>query len=247
LARDRFLGKVPENYIPSMGLHIYPGQPRCSVIGCDEYAVHRSVDHLTGEHRYARFCGFHIRRLNRDRTLPKTYRPADFTLPLPSLVVSEAIEVHCSVAGCERKVGARRTKLGSWQIRSLCRHHSSLRRRGLPDDYKYQAPPIERRIRGRCAADGCRRLQANKGFSGGELRYDKYCERHRRGPYKAKRIERAIVDTSLCSRCGWIGPCDKHRLIAGKDGGNYRAKNVIVVCPNCHRLLHRGIISISTS
>jgi len=39
-----------------------------------------------------------------------------------------------------------------------------------------------------------------------------------------------------CPLCGWYGPLDSHRLVPGKDGGEYLLGNVINICPNCHRL-----------
>lgn len=49
---------------------------------------------------------------------------------------------------------------------------------------------------------------------------------------------RAKAYTTQCSLCGWYGPLDSHRLVPGKDGGEYVLGNVINICPNCHRLLH---------
>lgn len=49
-----------------------------------------------------------------------------------------------------------------------------------------------------------------------------------------------------CSICGWNeASCDLHRIICGKDGGKYKTSNLIVLCPNCHRLVHFGKISLS--
>lgn len=44
--------------------------------------------------------------------------------------------------------------------------------------------------------------------------------------------------TGSCQLCGWIGPCDMHRLKPGHEGGKYEVGNVISICPNCHRLEH---------
>ena len=43
-----------------------------------------------------------------------------------------------------------------------------------------------------------------------------------------------------CSVCGWVGPCDRHRVISGRDGGEYIEANVQILCPNCHKLKHLG-------
>lgn len=45
-------------------------------------------------------------------------------------------------------------------------------------------------------------------------------------------------------------PCDNyelldvHRIIEGNQGGIYSDQNTVVVCANCHRKIHAGIIKI---
>jgi len=47
-----------------------------------------------------------------------------------------------------------------------------------------------------------------------------------------------------CMRCGWDdGPCDTHHINEKSNGGKNRIENGILICPNCHRLVHIGIIS----
>lgn len=42
-----------------------------------------------------------------------------------------------------------------------------------------------------------------------------------------------------CSICGWNeSTCDIHHIIHKKDGGSDNMDNLIVVCPNCHRIIH---------
>jgi len=41
-----------------------------------------------------------------------------------------------------------------------------------------------------------------------------------------------------CSRCGWEGPCDRHRLNRYAEGSGYVEGYVVILCPNCHRLEH---------
>jgi hypothetical protein len=98
---------------------------------------------------------------------------------------------------------------------------------------------LERKM---CAVDGCDKLQANKGLVNGVPRYDLHCEKHRRGRFKVAVKPTVRLNKTKCSVCGWKGPCDSHRILRGKDGGRYTAGNVIVVCPNCHRLAHRGLL-----
>ena len=58
------------------------------------------------------------------------------------------------------------------------------------------------------------------------------------------RTIREITSGQPCWHCGWDGPCDIHRIKSGSQGGQYEDKNVVVLCPNCHRLVHRNLISI---
>ena len=42
-----------------------------------------------------------------------------------------------------------------------------------------------------------------------------------------------------CSICGWNeSTCDIHHVIPRSKGGNNDLTNLIVVCPNCHRVIH---------
>lgn len=42
-----------------------------------------------------------------------------------------------------------------------------------------------------------------------------------------------------CSLCGWNeAQCDVHHILPKKDNGSNEMKNLICVCPNCHRKLH---------
>ena len=42
-----------------------------------------------------------------------------------------------------------------------------------------------------------------------------------------------------CQLCGWKeSSCDIHHIIPRKEGGSDESTNLIVVCPNCHRILH---------
>lgn len=47
-----------------------------------------------------------------------------------------------------------------------------------------------------------------------------------------------------CSICDWNGPCDRHRIKWGRFGGKYTKGNIMIVCLNCHRLIHRNILII---
>lgn len=42
-----------------------------------------------------------------------------------------------------------------------------------------------------------------------------------------------------CSLCGWNeSSCDLHHIIPRHNGGSNECENLIVVCPNCHRVIH---------
>lgn len=42
-----------------------------------------------------------------------------------------------------------------------------------------------------------------------------------------------------CSICGWNeASCDLHHIVPRKNGGGDNFDNLIVVCPNCHRICH---------
>ena len=48
-----------------------------------------------------------------------------------------------------------------------------------------------------------------------------------------------------CQFCKWNKDnCDVHHMVPRKDGGKWERDNLILVCPNCHRLLHRGKLKI---
>jgi len=52
-----------------------------------------------------------------------------------------------------------------------------------------------------------------------------------------------------CSYCGWYHidvVCDFHHIIERKNGGSNEHDNITYVCPNCHRLIHNGIIHKET-
>lgn len=42
-----------------------------------------------------------------------------------------------------------------------------------------------------------------------------------------------------CSICGWDeARCDSHHIVSREDGGKDALDNLIIICPNCHRLIH---------
>jgi 5-methylcytosine-specific restriction endonuclease McrA len=91
-----------------------------------------------------------------------------------------------------------------------------------------------------CEVEGCRMFGRNKGFYKGKIRYDHVCDYHHR---KGNQVEwvatRANIDNKKCDRCGWDkAPCDRHRVDPKK---GYTKSNVVILCPNCHRLETLGL------
>lgn len=99
-----------------------------------------------------------------------------------------------------------------------------------------------------CLFIGCTNKQMYKGFYKDNRRiYGKYCNRHRKlsDSIRVKRsmfgfFSKQTIPNKKCTNCGWIGPCDRHRI---KPELGYTKDNVIVLCPNCHRLITLGKIS----
>lgn len=47
-----------------------------------------------------------------------------------------------------------------------------------------------------------------------------------------------------CANCNWnVGPRDVHHIIHACNGGKNDLSNLITLCPNCHRLAHRNLLS----
>lgn len=89
-----------------------------------------------------------------------------------------------------------------------------------------------------CVVEGCTAKGRNKGFYKGKKRYDKYCEYHHRLRYGTQNRTpfnyRKEFVNDKCSRCGWNKSyCDRHRIDPAK---GYIEGNVIILCPNCHRI-----------
>lgn len=98
-------------------------------------------------------------------------------------------------------------------------------------------------IQGICLVENCEDKQRNKGFINGRKRYDLYCSHHHALKYNIKLTDfgkhfaiKKKIDNRVCEKCGWKeAPCDRHK----KDKTlPYYPENVIVLCPNCHRVEH---------
>lgn len=80
----------------------------------------------------------------------------------------------------------------------------------------------------------------------GETVYRDVCSRHHKEKYNMPLAGYKYLkplNIQPCQRCGWNKSfCDKHRIVGGNKGGKYKKGNIIVLCPNCHRVEHHGTI-----
>jgi hypothetical protein len=87
----------------------------------------------------------------------------------------------------------------------------------------------------RCQVDGCELPPAYAGIRHGKKRYKCFCNKH---DGERRKLKKELSDEP-CQVCGWKQSyCDTHRVRFGKNGGRYVRENVLVVCPNHHRLIH---------
>ena len=60
---------------------------------------------------------------------------------------------------------------------------------------------------------------------------------------KTRRLQPILLEFP-CENCKWqIGPRDVHHIIPVCEGGKNKITNLITLCPNCHRLAHRDLLS----
>ena len=102
-----------------------------------------------------------------------------------------------------------------------------------------------------CCIEGCKNLAEVCNIENGVRFRRKYCSKHKREAYGMKRKARKHDEVKKyrmngkkdkCLLCGWIGPCDAHRM---DWGSYYNLDNMSSLCPNCHRLIHRGLLKIT--
>jgi len=58
-----------------------------------------------------------------------------------------------------------------------------------------------------------------------------------------KIMERSNVEKK-CVLCGFCIVVEVHHIIPIKDGGKNVKDNLVYLCPNCHSMVHKGIISL---
>ena len=91
-------------------------------------------------------------------------------------------------------------------------------------------------MRKTCELEECTRLGRYKGQYKGKRYYGTVCDKHHRDKYNTRMpfIPKQRIENSQCTRCGWDEAyCDRHRI---KPEKGYTKDNVMVLCPNCHRL-----------
>ena len=107
-------------------------------------------------------------------------------------------------------------------------------------------------VRGTCLFEDCPHKQFYVGKNKSGIRYyGKYCNKHRKmgvgKNYSFSLTKNKIkhqFKNEKCSKCGWNkGPCDRHRKVPSL---GYRKGNVIILCPNCHRLETFGLNDSNT-
>lgn len=107
-------------------------------------------------------------------------------------------------------------------------------------------------LKRKCSIDGCKNLGEWDRIKNYKVYRRRICSTHRiKLGYKERNWRRQNLTfqqkyklRNLCSKCmicGWAGPCDCHRM---EKHGRYNLNNVASVCPNCHRLIHRGMLMI---
>ena len=96
-----------------------------------------------------------------------------------------------------------------------------------------------------CKVEGCNNVgEINKKKRSGKLYRRPICTRHRRIKYGQHPTDKdwvrkwKVKQEQKCKKCGWLGPCDIHRIIPRTSGGRYVEENIELICPNCHRLEH---------
>ena len=98
----------------------------------------------------------------------------------------------------------------------------------------------------------CTCIQCGKKFQSKNPKA-KYCDnkcksKHYRAMMRTEqngtRKIQTIMLTFPCENCGWCeGPRDVHHITPVCEGGKNEVQNLITLCPNCHRLAHRNLLS----
>jgi len=101
--------------------------------------------------------------------------------------------------------------------------------------------------RRKCTIDGCNNLGEWDSIKHCKVYRRRLCSNHRmnlkkningigRNSYVREKFKE--VKCGECEYCGWKGPCDCHR----PNEGRYTRDNMRSACPNCHRLISKGLM-----
>ncbi len=96
-----------------------------------------------------------------------------------------------------------------------------------------------------CEYPNCKRVTRNKGYYKGKIRYDRFCGWHhkRSGKQPSPYFLKNSLPNKQCEVCGWKKAfCDRHRI---KPEIGYTKENIMILCPNCHRLEGLGLLKFS--
>lgn len=112
----------------------------------------------------------------------------------------------------------------------------------LPSSTPHATKGAMRKI---CAIPGCEKPSKLKGRNRtGKPRYGRFCNVHAKFRLTDRKGDARYIQNKKCEACGWDkAPCDRHRKNAR--AGYYR-ENVMVLCPNCHRLESMGLLKIES-
>lgn len=93
-----------------------------------------------------------------------------------------------------------------------------------------------------CCVEGCKNLAGLNGTNAsGVKRYKKKCVTHHRKSSRGSKMRKKIKN-SVCVACGWDKAyCDRHRI---NNLLGYKQENIRILCPNCHRLVTLGLITV---
>ena len=104
--------------------------------------------------------------------------------------------------------------------------------------------------RPKCTKPGCNNLARKRGKKpDGTWSYKKLCSKHERKkygiPHPSRYSEKYRIPDNGCIVCGWhVTSCDRHRIESFADRKGYTEENVRILCPNCHRLVHYGLLVV---
>ena len=96
-----------------------------------------------------------------------------------------------------------------------------------------------------CLVKHCGRPCRNKGLIKGVKYFGNKCNQcHRNSKFKDRDFGLTLseIPNPKCERCGWAdAPCDRHKKepLLG-----YIRENVVILCPNCHRLVTLGLVKL---